>query len=43
MPQIRTIIEAAWEGAIASGAPAAEVLATAARQGDAVIASFARS
>ena len=40
MPQVRTIIEAAWEGAIASGAPAAEVLATAQRQGDAVIASF---
>jgi sn-glycerol 3-phosphate transport system substrate-binding protein len=43
MPQIRTIIEAAWEGAIASGAPAAEVLATAQRQGDAVIAAFART
>jgi sn-glycerol 3-phosphate transport system substrate-binding protein len=43
MPQIRTIIEAAWEGAIASGAPAAEVLATAQRQGDAVITSFART
>ena len=27
MPQIRTIIEAAWEEAIASGAPAADVLA----------------
>jgi sn-glycerol 3-phosphate transport system substrate-binding protein len=43
MPQIRVIIEAAWEGAIASGASAADVLPDAKSKGDAVIASFART
>ncbi|MDR3521597.1 MAG: sn-glycerol-3-phosphate ABC transporter substrate-binding protein UgpB [Acidocella sp.] len=43
MPQIRIIIEAAWEGAIASGASAASVLADAQTRGDAVIKSFART
>jgi sn-glycerol 3-phosphate transport system substrate-binding protein len=43
MPQIRVIIEAAWEGAIASGATAADVLPDAQTRGNAVIASFART
>ena len=43
MPQIRIIIEAAWEGAIASGASAASVLADAQTRGDAVIKSFAKA
>jgi sn-glycerol 3-phosphate transport system substrate-binding protein len=43
MPQIRVIIESAWEGAIASGASAADVLPDAKKKGDAVIASFART
>jgi sn-glycerol 3-phosphate transport system substrate-binding protein len=43
MPQIRTIIEAAWEGAIASGANAADVLPNAQARADAVIKSFART
>jgi sn-glycerol 3-phosphate transport system substrate-binding protein len=43
MPQIRVIIEAAWEGAIASGASAADVLPDAQMRGNAVIASFART
>ena len=43
MPQIRTIIEAAWEKAIASGATAADVLPEAQMRGDAVINSFART
>jgi sn-glycerol 3-phosphate transport system substrate-binding protein len=43
MPQIRTIIEAAWEKAIASGATAADVLPEAQTRGDAVINSFART
>jgi sn-glycerol 3-phosphate transport system substrate-binding protein len=43
MPQIRVIIEAAWEGAIQSGAEATDVLAEAKVKGNAVIASFART
>ncbi len=43
MPQIRNIIEAAWEGAISSGASAESVLADAQTRGDAVIKSFART
>jgi sn-glycerol 3-phosphate transport system substrate-binding protein len=43
MPQIRVIIEAAWEGAISSGAPAADVLEDAQTRGDAVIKSFAKA
>lgn len=43
MPQIRNIIEAAWEGAITSGASASDVLAEAQIRGDAVIKSFART
>jgi sn-glycerol 3-phosphate transport system substrate-binding protein len=43
MPQIRVIIEAAWEGAISSGASAADVLPEAQMRGDAVIKSFART
>jgi sn-glycerol 3-phosphate transport system substrate-binding protein len=43
MPQIRNIIESAWEGAITSGAPAAEVLAEAQTRGDTVIKSFSRT
>lgn len=43
MPQIRTIIEAAWEGAIASNASAADVLPKAQTRADAVIKSFART
>jgi sn-glycerol 3-phosphate transport system substrate-binding protein len=43
MPQIRNIIEAAWENAITSGAPAADVLADAQTRGDTVIKSFART
>jgi sn-glycerol 3-phosphate transport system substrate-binding protein len=43
MPQIRNIIEAAWEGAITSGATAADVLPDAQERGNAVIKSFART
>lgn len=43
MPQIRNIIEAAWEGAITSGATAAEILPDAQSRGNAVIQSFART
>jgi sn-glycerol 3-phosphate transport system substrate-binding protein len=42
MPQIRTIIEAAWESAIATGAPAAAVLPDAQARGNNVIKSFSR-
>lgn len=43
LPQIRNIIEAAWEGAITSGATAAAVLPDAQNRGNAVIKSFART
>jgi sn-glycerol 3-phosphate transport system substrate-binding protein len=43
MPQIRVIIEAAWEGAIASGQSAQDALTAAAARGNAVIKSFART
>ncbi|MDE8345884.1 MAG: extracellular solute-binding protein [Acidocella sp.] len=43
MPEIRNIIEAAWEGAITSGASAQNVLEQAQIRGDGVIKSFART
>jgi sn-glycerol 3-phosphate transport system substrate-binding protein len=43
MPQIRVIIEAAWEGAITSGASASAVLADAQDRGNAVIKSMTRT
>lgn len=43
MPQIRVIIEEAWEGAITSGASASTVLADAQDRGNAVIKSMTRT